>query len=166
MPKKKKQPEEVSKPSAHRKMRKPRPGQSGEERAAEVLLSPETRAALNLHAMLAEDEDGKKPLDLDPIWNELTRMSEAINGGDMSYPERVAISQIAILNTLFHQISEMAIRNQKNQHFDRLMRLAFKAQSQCSRTLETIAGLKHPAIIAKQLNMANQQVVRLMLMQR
>ena len=43
--------------------------------------------------------------------------------------------------------------------FEKIMKLGLKSQSQCARTMETLATLKNPAIIAKQFNMANQQVV-------
>ena len=39
------------------------------------------------------------------------------------------------------------------------MKLALRAQAQSARTLETLATLKSPAIFAKQVNVAHQQVV-------
>ena len=44
-------------------------------------------------------------------------------------------------------------------HFERFMKLAFKAQSQCRATFETLALLKNPPVFTRQANIAGQQVV-------
>ena len=51
------------------------------------------------------------------------------------------------------------MENLGGQWFEPYMRLALRAQAQSARALETLAALKTPAIFAKQLNVANQQVV-------
>ncbi len=64
------------------------------------------------------------------------------------------------IDHLFHWLLRNGMANFKNpQRFDSIMRLALRAQSQSARTLETISALKNPAIFAKQLNVAQQQVV-------
>jgi hypothetical protein len=46
------------------------------------------------------------------------------------------------------------------EQFERLLRLALKAQSQCRATLETLAVIRNPPVFARQANIANgpQQV--------
>jgi hypothetical protein len=90
---------------------------------------------------------------------ELRRIGDQVSVGDLSRPEHVAMTQVTTLDILFNRLVALGMDNLQTKHFDSIMKLAFKAQSQCARTLETIAKLKHPAIYAKQVNMAQQQVV-------
>ena len=79
--------------------------------------------------------------------------------GGTSHLERVAVSQITTLDHIFRHMAQLAMLNVTTPQFEKIMKLGLKAQSQCARTMETLATLKNPAIIAKQLNMAHQQVV-------
>ena len=63
------------------------------------------------------------------------------------------------LNIMFSKLSGLALANYQSTHFDSLMRLALRAQSQSGRTLETLARLRNPAVFAQQVNVAHQQIV-------
>ena len=71
----------------------------------------------------------------------------------------MALAQAHTLNHLFNRLTQRAFTNLGGPWFEPYMRLALQAQAQSARTLETLAGLKSPTIFARQLNVANQQVV-------
>ncbi len=89
---------------------------------------------------------------------------QTIVSGDMSEIEATCAAQVLSLNALY---SDLAVRAQTNIHAGHLeageiyLRLAFKAQSQCRASAETLGELKNPRpIFAKNFNLANgnQQV--------
>ena len=106
-------------------------------------------------------EDGGKEscLDAGLLLEELRKITKMVTSGDLTNPERIASVQIQTLHALFTELASLAFSNLQDERFEQFMRLALKAQSQCARTTETLTALKNPAIIAKQLNMASQQVV-------
>jgi hypothetical protein len=71
----------------------------------------------------------------------------------------MAVSQATALNVMFARLSSVALQDIRHPHFDSLMRLALRAQTQCSRTLDTLTKLKNPSVFANQLNVAHQQIV-------
>jgi hypothetical protein len=96
---------------------------------------------------------------LSHVLAELKTITSLVTGGDMKYPEGLAVTQATALNIMFSRLSTLALTNFGHKCFDSLMRLAFRAQAQSARTLETLATLKSPAVFAHQLNVAHQQVV-------
>lgn len=131
-----------------------------ERRHARDLLQPEAQASI-LVGMAYKDAkiEGQPLFDVVAIRDELKFISEEMMRGDMSHPERTAMAQIKSLDWLFSLLAAQAFTNVQKPNFESLMRLAFRAQSQCARTMETLAALKNPAIFTKQLNVANQQIV-------
>ena len=70
------------------------------------------------------------------------------------------MSQATTLNALFHSLPGWALNHLKEggnaAYFETCMRLAFKAQSQCRATLETLANIKNPpTVFARQANIAH-----------
>lgn len=86
-----------------------------------------------------------------------------VNGGDLTELEATLTAQAVTLDTMFNELARRASLNM-GEHLsaaETYMRLALKAQSQCARTIETLAAMKNPPVIfAKQMNVANgnQQV--------
>lgn len=86
-----------------------------------------------------------------------------VAGGSLQSAERLLAAQAASLNAIYGELARRAALNM-GEHpdaFDRYMRLALKAQSQCRTTLETLAAIKNPPVVfAKQANISNgpQQV--------
>lgn len=82
-----------------------------------------------------------------------------VRGGDLGYAETLLVGQAAALNSLFVNMVGSAglTRGINPQAFERYMRLALKAQSQCRCTLETLAEIKNPRQVAfvRQANIAN-----------
>tara|TARA_A100001037_G_scaffold306864_1_gene357669 strand:- start:9220 stop:9843 length:624 start_codon:yes stop_codon:yes gene_type:complete len=127
---------------------------------AQVVLLPESQATVALHSIIPKNDKGDPEVPLPGLHKELKSIADAVNSGDVSRPERVAISQITVLDRLFARLIEIAFQNLARGQFESLLRVALKAQSQCARTIETLAALKNPAVIARQFNLANQQVVQ------
>ena len=86
----------------------------------------------------------------------------AVNQGDLKRPEALLLTQAFTLDAIFINLSSRAAQNSNQlEHLDRLLRLAFKAQSQCRATLETLANIKNPPLVlARQANITSgpQQV--------
>jgi len=88
----------------------------------------------------------------------------AIKGGDMSEVEAMLFGQALTLQTVFTTFTRKAAQNLSTNPagMELCLRLAFKAQSQCRTTLETLAEIKNPrsATFIKQANLAggHQQV--------
>ena len=123
-------------------------------------LDPELSAALAIDAISPKDsETGERLAPIGTILAELKTRASLVANGDTEQLEHIAVNQITTLDALFSNLVQRAWENFTNPHFEKLMKLGLKAQSQCARTLETLAALKNPAIIARQLNLAVQQVV-------
>ena len=120
-------------------------------------------ASPEFHATLTEAITSEKvishELDLKALRAEINRACDDVNEGNMRLPERMALAQAHTLNHLFNGLTQRAFTNLGSPWFEPYMRLALGAQAQSARTLETLATLKTPTIFAKQLNVANQQVV-------
>lgn len=98
-------------------------------------------------------------ISLSALRAEIDRACDDVNAGNMGLPERMALAQAHTLDHLFHRLTRNAFANSGKPWFETCLRLALRAQAQSARTLETLAALKHPTIFAKQMNVANQQVV-------
>jgi hypothetical protein len=118
---------------------------------------PEFHATLT-QAYATEKGVGEE-LDVKVLREQINRACDEVNEGNMRLPERMALAQALTLDHLFNHLAQRAISNLGGHWCEPYMRLALRAQSQSARTLETLAALKNPTIFAKQLNVANQQVV-------
>jgi hypothetical protein len=82
----------------------------------------------------------------------LSQQVKDVKNGNMSRPEAMPLVQA-------HTLDELARRahcQEQMKHYETFLRLAFKAQSQCRSTLETLAAIKNPPVIfAKQANISN-----------
>jgi len=120
-------------------------------------------ATPEFHATLTQavtaDKVLRDELDLKALRAEINRACDEVNAGNMRLPERMALAQAHTLNHLFNCLTQRGFANLGGPWFEPYMRLALRAQAQSARTLETLAALKNPTIFAKQLNVANQQVV-------
>ena len=119
------------------------------------------------NALLIEDFSG--PLfgaveDLTATVEALEASVAAVQRGELGDAEALLMAQAVTLNTIFARCAVPASRNLEGRYLDgteRYLRLAFRAQSQCRTTIETLAVLKNPTtIFARQANIAQgpQQV--------
>jgi hypothetical protein len=82
-----------------------------------------------------------------------------VNRGDLGHLEGLLTAQAVALNAMFVNLARRADITRRLDHEGHYMKLAFKAQSQCRATVETIAEMKTPAIFTRQANIASQQLV-------
>ncbi len=101
---------------------------------------------------------------LPAVVEELQRQSAAVSKGDLSRLEGMLTSQAHTLDAIFNRCARGAFKNMGKfpEAFERYMRMALRAQSQCRSSIEAIGELKNPksfAVIA-QANVAHgpQQV--------
>jgi hypothetical protein len=101
-------------------------------------------------------------LSLSEVVRSLEATGNAVNGGNLQAAEQTLTAQAVSLNAIYTELARRAAMNmgQYPDAFERYMRLAFKAQSQCRVTLETLSAIKNPPVFAKQANIAHgaQQV--------
>jgi hypothetical protein len=86
----------------------------------------------------------------------LEKQAERVQSGDLAGLEALLAAQAVTLNTIFTQVILQASNSTLLEHIDRLTRLAFKAQSQCRTTVETLAPIKGGprTVFARQANIA------------
>lgn len=100
-------------------------------------------------------------LDLPLLADTLREQAKAVNKGDLAQAEAMLINQAVALQNLFARLVERGMDADLFPHYETHLRLALRAQAQCTRTLEVLAGIKNPpVVIAKQANIAqgHQQV--------
>jgi hypothetical protein len=123
---------------------------------AGILLDPASQALVAVAACHPPDRSGVPPAE---IIAELKAIAATVSSGDGRHSEAVAATQATALNVIFARLTELAMGSTDSPCFDSLMRLAFRAQAQSIRALEAVANLRKPAMIARQLNVAHQQIV-------
>jgi hypothetical protein len=110
-------------------------------------------AAAEQHSLIGKATGGK--------WGDLSReLADAMNrisDGDLGDLERMLFGQAMALQSLFVRLTEGALSTeQAATTYDMRLRYAFRAQSQCRATLETLAAVKNPPVVfARQANLAN-----------
>lgn len=93
----------------------------------------------------------------------IREQTDAMHGGDMKGIESMVFAQALTLQAAFTALSRRAASNAVEcmGATDTYLRLAFKEQSQCRATLETLANIQNPRPVAfvKQAYIANNQQV-------
>lgn len=103
-------------------------------------------------------------LDSTALVDELARQVEAVNKADLQRPEAVLIAQAHTLDAPFREMTRGAILKMAGYlgAAEAYLRFALNSQSQCRTTLETLAPIKNPTLVAivRQANIAKgpQQV--------
>lgn len=136
------------------------PGKSTGRRLAEVCLSTRTQNAVTVQTFT---KARLGDIDLTEAIAVLHDKAVKIHAGDLTDLEATLAAQTVSLDTLFNELARRAALNmgQHMQATESYMRLALKAQAQCTRTIETLAAIKNPPVVfAKQANISHghQQV--------
>ena len=122
-----------------------------------ITLSPHSSAAKITAAYSSCDS-----VDLRELQDQLYEQCSKVKNGDIVRAGSMLISQAHSLDVIFAKLALDASANMYSNIdcAERLLRLAFKAQSQCRATLETLVAIKNPPVFAKQANIAHgpQQV--------
>lgn len=137
------------------------PGKNHAEILARVGLSSIVGSA-NTARIFAQGTIGA--LGLNESIEAMVAKTEKVISGNMREVEATLTAQAAALDSIFHELARRAALNM-GEHLNATeiyLRHAFKAQSQCRSTLETLAEIKAPrhATFVRQANIANgpQQV--------
>ena len=120
---------------------------------AQTLIRPEVQAAFTIQKLQSGIETTATALTK-------TLIKQTANVS-MVRPEAMLLCQAHTLDALFNQLAQKALVQGQMPHYEAFMKLAFKAQSQCRATLETLSTIKNPPVIfAKQANIStgNQQI--------
>lgn len=124
---------------------------------ARAMMRPSVQGAITIRKF-----EGEKEANLMGFVDELSEQAEAVNNGDMTRAEEMLIVQAHTLNELFNNLARRSHGQEYMKNLEIFMRLALKAQAQCTRTLEVLAAIKNPPVVfAKQANInngGNQQV--------
>lgn len=100
-------------------------------------------------------------VDLTALYVAMDLSSTAVAKGDLRGVEKMLAAQTVSLNGIFVALSQWAKNARVMDNMNRYMRLALRAQSQCTRTAEVLATmLNPPVVIARQANVVqgDQQV--------
>jgi hypothetical protein len=125
---------------------------------AKAAINPAIRGACTIAEFNA---NGFDCLELDAMAKVLKEQVQAVNKGDLTQAEGLLISQALSLDAIFHSLAKKAIHQEYVKQYETFFRLALKAQSQCTRTLEALSAIKNPPVVyAKQANITSgpQQV--------
>ena len=117
---------------------------------ANTILRPSAQAAITVQ----EYSKTFGELDIKELLNTLTNQIESVQQGKMHRGEEMLAAQAYVLDAIFHCLARRAINASKDEHLERNLRLALKAQGQARATWETVAMIKHPPI-AGYVNQAN-----------
>ena len=124
---------------------------------AEVTLLPSANAA----AVISEYGKAFGDQDIAALIDGLRTKFDEVNNGDLHQCEAMLVGQAFALQSIFMNLSRRAAKQDYLKQLETYLRLAFKAQSQCRMTLETLAAIKNPPVVfAKQANISHghQQV--------
>ena len=144
------------------------PESASQEIAAENQRKARTKAAIwptfrAAYASFLYAKGTPEGLVLEEITRDLQERNDEVWDGDLKQLEAMLNAQAHSLGAMFHALAERAALN-LGKHLETTetyLKLAFRAQSQCARTLEALAGIKSPPmVIARQANIAqgHQQV--------
>lgn len=92
--------------------------------------------------------NGGGDLNIAALVFELEQQVRAVGAGKLERAEAMLVSHAHALSTIFSMLARRAATNANYlETFERCLRLALKAQSQCRTTLETLALIKNPASV-------------------
>ncbi len=86
-------------------------------------------------------------LDLSGLIDALTAQTKAVTDGDLGRGEAMLTAQAHTLDAVFNNLARQAINAEYMDNFDRYLKLALRAQSQCRATWETLSTMKNPPIM-------------------
>ena len=120
-----------------------------DEAVAKKLTRPEVQASLTIQKL--------HPInDVNALTKILRQQTADVIDGNMTRAEAMLLSQAHTLDALFNSLVVKGLGQTHMPHYEAFMRLAFKAQSQCRSTLQTLSDIKNPSVVyAKQANITN-----------
>ena len=120
-----------------------------DEAISKTLSRPETQAAVTIQKLTDLH-------DVNALAKILSKQTADVVGGNMTRPEAMLLSQAHTLDALFNSLVMKGLGQTHMPHYESFLRLAYKAQSQCRSTLQTLSDIKNPSVVyAKQANITN-----------
>jgi len=120
-----------------------------DEAVAKILTMPEVGAAGTIRGL-------NDIHDVNALTKILTQQTAEVIVGNMTRPEAMLLSQAHTLDALFNSLVMKGLGQTHMPHYESFLRLAYKAQSQCRSTLQTLSDIKNPSVVyAKQANITN-----------
>ena len=120
-----------------------------DEVVAKILTMPEVGAAGTIRGL-------NDIHDVNALTKILSQQTADVIGGNMTRPESMLLSQAHTLDALFNSLVMKGLGQTHMPHYESFLRLAYKAQSQCRSTLQTLSDIKNPSVVyAKQANITN-----------
>ena len=136
-----------------------RPGVSEDRQRADLATDGIASNASTAIAFMRHQHPG---LSLTDMVHSLQEQGRRVNNNDFTQQEQMLNAQSNALNAVFAELLRRAALNlgEYPDATERYLRLAFKAQSQCRTTIETLAAIKNPPVFTRQANIAHgpQQV--------
>ena len=120
-----------------------------DEAVAKKLTRPEVQASLTIQKL--------HPInDVNALTKILRQQTEDVIAGNMTRAEAMLLSQAHTLDALFNSLVMKGLDQTHMPHYESFLRLAYKAQSQCRSTLQSLSDIKNPSVVyAKQANITN-----------
>jgi len=101
-------------------------------------------------------------LNLDGLINALKEQTRASSEGDLNRADAMLTTQAHTLDVILNHLAQRAVNTEDVDVFERYLKLALRAQSQCRATWESLATIKNPPAVGyvRQANIAHgpQQV--------
>ncbi len=139
-------------------------GEDREQALAHAALNPTLRAVINIRSFAHASVANFEKVDLATLAKDLAAHSQKVREGDLGQAETMLAGQAYTLDSIFNALLNYAHVN-LGKHLEAAetyLRLAYRAQSQCRATLETLSFIKNPksvAFIRQQNNAAGHQQV-------
>lgn len=133
---------------------KPKPEPRSKD-LAKLTTYPEVNAAKTLMKFANDDS-----LDIVAMTSALAEQTRAIRSGNIESMESMLAAHAYTLDVMFQHLACRAKRNMDGNCFNAgqaYLKMAFRAQAQAARTIQTLGELKHPRAVAyvAQANIAN-----------
>jgi hypothetical protein len=141
------------------------PDETPEQAMANAVLIPPNLAATSLHQWQHGFAGTSNAVDINRLLTGLVDQVKDVCNGSMRGVKSRLLMQAAVLDAIFFKLNTEAVRNIAGggslDLSERLLKLAFRAQSQSRATDETLAFLEHPKalFISQQNNAAGHQQV-------
>ncbi|WP_176080806.1 hypothetical protein [Paraburkholderia tropica] len=131
---------------------------------ADLMTRPSFMAAHTAMSFIPDSMKAYGEPNIVPMYQEFRKHVQDVCEGDMTTPEALLTAQAMSLNSIYNECAQLAGLNiaSKLPQAEMLLRMALKAQAQCTQTLRVLGELKAPKSVSfiKQQNNAtgNQQV--------
>jgi hypothetical protein len=127
-----------------------------------AMMHPSVTAAPTVHQVMLRQLGSSPDFGVGGLVEELADQCAEVSKGNLQQPEALLMAQSVTLDAIFQDLTQQAYKHiGQIDVLERLLRLAFRAQSQSRATVETLGNMKNPPMVfARQANLTTgpQQV--------